>query len=115
MPCPGRVFYYHAPGGPGVRVDTHAYAQYVIPPFYDSMIGKLIVKGNDRRQAISKTLTALDEFIIEGVPTTIDFHKKILQHPDFISGDFSTSFIAEKLREEAGLSTPDAEQAGVKK
>jgi len=114
-PSPGQITAFHQPGGHGVRVDTHAYAQYVIPPFYDSMIGKLIVKGNDRRQAISKTLTALDEFIIEGVPTTIDFHKKILQHPDFISGDFSTSFIAEKLREEAGLSTPDAEQAGVKK
>lgn len=114
-PSPGQITAFHQPGGHGVRVDTHAYAQYVIPQFYDSMIGKLIVKGNDRRQAISKTLTALDEFIIEGVPTTIDFQKIILQHPDFVSGNYSTSFIAEKLREEAGLPKTETEQAGIEK
>jgi acetyl-CoA carboxylase biotin carboxylase subunit len=114
-PSPGQITAFHQPGGHGVRVDTHAYAQYVIPQFYDSMIGKLIVKGNDRRQAISKTLTALDEFIIEGVPTTIDFQKIILQHPDFVSGSYSTSFIEEKLREEAGLHKAETEQAGIEK
>jgi len=114
-PSPGQITAFHQPGGHGVRVDTHAYAHYMIPPYYDSMIGKLIVKGNDRQQAITKTLTALDEFIIEGVPTTINFHKLILQHPDFVSGSYSTSFIEEKLREEAGLPKAEAEQTGVEK
>jgi acetyl-CoA carboxylase biotin carboxylase subunit len=114
-PSPGRIDTFHQPGGHGVRVDTHAYSRYVIPPFYDSMIGKLIVKGNDRRQAIGKTLIALDEFIIEGIPTTIDFHKLILTHPDFAGGTFSTAFIEEHLREEAGLGSAPAEKSGVDK
>lgn len=114
-PAPGQITAFHQPGGHGVRVDTHAYAQYVIPAFYDSMIGKLIVKGSNRDQAIRKTLTALDEFIVEGVPTTIDFQKKILQHPDFVSGSYSTSFIEEKLREEAGLPKVETEQAGIER
>jgi acetyl-CoA carboxylase biotin carboxylase subunit len=114
-PAPGQISEFHQPGGHGVRVDTHAYTRYVIPPFYDSMIGKLIVKGDDRHNAIQKTLTALDEFIIEGVPTTIDFHKAILNHPDFVSGRFSTAFIEEKLREEAGLPKLEAEKSGVEK
>ncbi len=111
-PGPGKITSFNLPGGNGVRVDTHAYGQYVIPPFYDSMIGKLIVRGNDRGEAIRKTLTALDEFIIEGVPTTIDFHKLILSHPNFVSGDFDTSFIEEHLREEAGLSKIEDKKAG---
>ncbi|MCK5124950.1 MAG: acetyl-CoA carboxylase biotin carboxylase subunit [candidate division Zixibacteria bacterium] len=102
-PGPGKITSFNLPGGNGVRVDTHAYAQYVIPPYYDSMIGKLIVRGNNRQDAIRKTLTALDEFIIEGIPTTIDFQKLILSHPDFSSGNFDTSFIEKCLREEAGL------------
>ncbi|MEE9441571.1 MAG: acetyl-CoA carboxylase biotin carboxylase subunit [candidate division Zixibacteria bacterium] len=106
-PAPGKITTFHQPGGHGVRVDTHAYGQYVIPPFYDSMIGKLIVKGNDRRHAIMKTLTALDEFIVEGVPTTIDFHKLILTQSDFASGNFDTSFIEKHLSEEAGLQKRD--------
>lgn len=114
-PSPGKITSFHQPGGHGIRVDTHAYARYVIPPFYDSMIGKLIVKGDDRQQAIKKTLTALDEFIIEGIPTTLDFHKLILNHPDFVSGNFSTAFIEENLREEAGLPALETEQSGVKK
>jgi len=113
-PAPGEIVSFHQPGGHGVRVDTHAYARYVIPPFYDSMIGKLIVKGKDRQHAIRKTLTALDEFIIEGVPTTIDFQKLILNHPDFVSGHFSTAFIEENLREEAGLKPAEEETLGVK-
>jgi acetyl-CoA carboxylase biotin carboxylase subunit len=114
-PGPGKITDFHQPGGHGIRVDTHAYARYVIPPFYDSMIGKLIVKGDNRRHAINKTLTALDEFIIEGVPTTIDFHKLILNHPDFVSGEFSTSFIEDNLREEAGLPKLETETSGVEK
>jgi acetyl-CoA carboxylase biotin carboxylase subunit len=93
-PAPGQILSFHQPGGLGVRVDTHAYAQYVIPPFYDSMIGKLIARGKDRTEAIARMLEALDEFIVEGIPTTIDFHKSILLHPDFVSGNFDTSFIA---------------------
>ncbi|MEZ5358765.1 MAG: acetyl-CoA carboxylase biotin carboxylase subunit [Candidatus Zixiibacteriota bacterium] len=111
-PGPGKITSFNLPGGHGVRVDTHAYAQYVIPPFYDSMIGKLIVRGEDRGEAIRKTLTALDEFIIEGVPTTIDFHKLILSHPDFASGHFDTSFIEKNLREEAGLAPKEEKKAG---
>lgn len=111
-PGPGKIMSFNLPGGHGVRVDTHAYAQYVIPPYYDSMIGKLIVRGVDRGEAIRKTLTALDEFIIEGVPTTIDFHKLILSHPDFISGHFDTSFIETHLREEAGLVPREEPKAG---
>ncbi|MCP4570249.1 MAG: acetyl-CoA carboxylase biotin carboxylase subunit [FCB group bacterium] len=114
-PSPGQISSFHQPGGQGVRVDTHAYAHYVIPPFYDSMIGKLIVKGRNRSDAIRRTLTALDEFIIEGIPTTIDFHKLILTHPDFASGNFDTSFIETKLREEAGLSKKEPEKVGTDK
>lgn len=113
-PSPGKITGFHQPGGPGVRVDTHAYAQYVIPPFYDSMIGKLIVRGKNRAEAIAKTLAALDEFFVEGVPTTIDFHKLILQHPDFVSGRYDTSFIEKNLREEAGLPKTEPEKNGVK-
>ena len=111
-PSPGKIETLHLPGGHGVRVDTHAYAQYVIPPFYDSMIGKLIVRGENRRQAITKMLSALDEFIIEGVETTIDFHKLILSHPDFASGNFDTSFIEKNLREEAGLKKTEKTKVG---
>ena len=113
-PSPGKITAFHQPGGIGVRVDTHAYAHYVIPPYYDSMIGKLIVRGKTREEAIIKLLAALDEFIIEGIPTTIDFHKLILSHPDFVSGNFDTSFIETSLREEAGLSKSDPGKQEVK-
>ncbi len=92
-PTPGKITSFHVPGGRGVRVDTAAYAGYVIPQYYDSMIAKLIVKARSRESAITKMRFALEEFIVEGVPTTIDFHKKILSHPDFISGIFDTSFV----------------------
>ncbi|MDD4053066.1 MAG: acetyl-CoA carboxylase biotin carboxylase subunit, partial [candidate division Zixibacteria bacterium] len=113
-PAPGVITSFHQPGGHGVRVDTHAYAQYVIPPFYDSMIGKLIVRGNDRQEAIIKALTALDEFIIEGVPTTIDFHKWVLNHPDFVSGRFDTSFLEKSFREEMLAPKAEPEKTGTK-
>ncbi len=111
-PAPGQITVFHQPGGQGVRVDTHAYSQYVIPVFYDSMIGKLIVRGKNRAETIGKTLTALEEFVIEGVPTTIDFHKLILSHPDFVSGQFETSFIEKNFSREAGLSIAEPESVG---
>jgi biotin carboxylase len=77
------------------------------------MIGKLIVRGNNRDETIAKTLAALDEFIIEGVPTTIDFHKKILTHPVFVSGNFDTSFIEKNLRLEAGLTKSESEKINI--
>jgi len=101
-PCPGEIKAMHIPGGNGIRVDTAAYAGYVIPPFYDSMIAKLLVRAKTRDDAINKMLYALEEFIIEGVPTTVDYHKRILSHPDFISGNFDTSFV-EKLGKEENL------------
>lgn len=97
MPCPGKIVYFHKPGGHGVRVDTHAYAGYVIPPYYDSMIGKLIVSDFSREEVINKMLRALDEFIIEGeeIKTTIPFFKKLLRHPKFRSGNYHTKFLEE--------------------
>ncbi|MNW36814.1 Biotin carboxylase [compost metagenome] len=95
MPAPGKVNFYLAPGGPGVRVDSGAYPGYSIPPYYDSMIAKLIVWGSTRDEAIAKMKRALSEFIIEGVPTTISFHQRLLQHPTFVNGDFDIKFLEE--------------------
>ena len=92
-PCPGTLSVFHLPGGPGVRVDTHCYGGYVVPPDYDSMIAKLIVHAPTRAQAIARMLRALDEFVIEGVKTTIPLHKRILRHPRFVAGDFSNKFL----------------------
>ncbi len=92
-PCPGVIEALNIPGGPGIRVDTHAYSGYSIPPFYDSMIAKLIAYGKDRDATIRIMLRALDEFLIENVKTTVDFHKKVLMNPAFRSGDISTHFI----------------------
>jgi acetyl-CoA carboxylase biotin carboxylase subunit len=96
IPSPGKITFLSLPGGPGVRVDTAIYDGYVIPSHYDSLIAKLIVYGKDRSEAIAKMRRALDEFIIEGINTTIPFHKMVINHPEFISGDFNTSF-AEKI------------------
>jgi acetyl-CoA carboxylase, biotin carboxylase subunit len=92
-PSPGRITSFHTPGGMNVRVDTHAYAGYVIPPYYDSLVAKLITHGHDRQEAIRRMRRALDEFIVEGVPTTIPFHKQVMVHKDFVSGDFNTHFL----------------------
>ncbi len=92
-PSPGRITSYHSPGGHGVRIDTHAYAGYTIPPNYDSMIGKLIVVAQTREEAILKMKRALDEYIIEGVKTTIPFHQKLMEDPDFNAGNFTTKFM----------------------
>lgn len=93
LPCPGKIVTFHTPGGPGVRIDSHVYSEYVIPPFYDSMIAKLIVWAQTRKQAIERMARALDEFVIEGVRTTIPFHQEALRSPDFLSGKFGTDFI----------------------
>ncbi len=92
-PSPGRMETLHLPGGPGVRVDTHAYQEYVIPPFYDSMVAKLIVRGQTRIEAIERTRRALDFFVVEGIRTTVPLHKKILSDEQFRRGDFSTRFM----------------------
>jgi len=92
-PSPGRITSYHAPGGHGIRIDTHVYAGYVIPPYYDSMIAKLIVVAQTRDEAILKMKRALDEYIIEGVKTTIPFHQKLMEDPKFQEGDFTTAFM----------------------
>lgn len=92
-PSPGKIKYFHKPGGHKVRVDTHAFSGYVIPPYYDSMIGKLIVSGPSREAVIAKMERALDEFIIEGVKTTIPFHKQLMKDERFRSGIFSTNFL----------------------
>jgi acetyl-CoA carboxylase biotin carboxylase subunit len=96
-PGPGRIAAFRAPGGFGVRMDTHIEAGYVIPPYYDSMIGKLICWGADRDEAIARALRALDELVVDGVVTTAAFHKEILDSDRFRSGDFNTAFVAELL------------------
>jgi acetyl-CoA carboxylase biotin carboxylase subunit len=96
-PCPGRIEMYYAPGGRGVRVDSHAYAGYTIPPHYDSMIGKLVTYGKDRREAMDKMSRALGEYMITGIKTTIPFEQAILQDPNFRRGVYSTNFIEQLL------------------
>lgn len=95
MPSPGKIGFYLAPGGPGVRVDSGAYPGYTISPYYDSMIAKLIVWGATREEAIAKMKRALAEFAIEGIHTTIPFHQKLLEHPVFLKGDFDIKFLEE--------------------
>lgn len=92
-PCPGKITAYHQPGGLGVRVDSFVYDQYSVVPHYDSMIGKLIVHAETREDAIRRMARALDEYIIEGIKTTIFFHKRIMTNKDFIEGDVDTSFL----------------------
>jgi acetyl-CoA carboxylase biotin carboxylase subunit len=92
-PSAGKITSFHPPGGTGVRVDTAAYAEGVIPPYYDSLIAKLIVRGKDRGEAVSRMTRALEMFIVEGVFTTIPLHRRILADPDFRAGDFDTGFI----------------------
>ncbi len=108
-PCPGKITYFHVPGGHGIRVDTHAFALYEVPPYYDSMIAKLVGFGNTREQAIGKLLRALDEFIIEGIATTIPFHKKALAHPDFVNLNYDTSFVEKMFAEEKKTKEKPAE------
>ena len=92
-PSPGLISTLHFPGGHGVRLDTHVYSGYIIPPHYDSMIAKLITTAQSREEAINKMKRALDEFVIEGIKTTIPFHRRLMDHPDYISGDYTTKFM----------------------
>lgn len=92
-PSPGRITNLHAPGGHGVRIDTHVYSGYVIPPNYDSMIAKLITTAQTREEAINKMKRALDEFVIEGVKTTIPFHRQLMEEPDYVAGNYTTKFM----------------------
>jgi acetyl-CoA carboxylase biotin carboxylase subunit len=93
QPSPGLITAYHPPGGPGVRVDTHVYAGYTVPPYYDSLLAKVIVHGNDRTEALTRMGQALDSFILEGVTTTIPFLARVIRHPDFVAGDIDTRFL----------------------
>lgn len=92
-PSPGKIETYHEPGGHGIRIDTHVYASYVIPPYYDSMISKLITVAQTREEAIKKMERALDEYIIEGIKSTIPFHQQLLKNDDFRAGNFTTKFM----------------------
>lgn len=92
-PSPGKITSFHSPKGHGVRVDTHVYAGYTIPPYYDSMIAKLIVRAQTREECITKMERALDEFIVEGIKTTIPFHQKLMRNEDFRAGNFHTGFL----------------------
>jgi acetyl-CoA carboxylase, biotin carboxylase subunit len=104
QPSPGLITAYHPPGGPGVRVDTHVYAGYSVPPYYDSLLAKVIVHGNAREEALSRMGQALDSFILEGVTTTIPFLARVIRHPDFVSGKIDTRF----LERESHLLRPEA-------
>ncbi len=92
-PSPGKITSFHSPKGHGVRVDTHVYGGYTIPPYYDSMIAKLIVRARTREEAITKMERALDEFIVEGVKTTVPFHQRLMRNEDFLKGNFHTGFL----------------------
>ena len=92
-PSPGKITDYHEPGGHGIRIDTHVYAGYVIPPYYDSMISKLITVAQTREEAIRKMERALDEYFIDGVKTTIPFHIQLMKDPNFRKGNFTTKFM----------------------
>ncbi|MGE0613809.1 MAG: acetyl-CoA carboxylase biotin carboxylase subunit [Hyphomicrobiales bacterium] len=98
-PSPGRIVRFTSPGGPGVRMDSHCYEGYDFPPFYDSLLGKLIVHGRDRDEAIRRCRRALAELTIDGVATTAPFHQAVLGHPDFISGDITTAFVDKHLEQ----------------
>jgi acetyl-CoA carboxylase, biotin carboxylase subunit len=100
-PSPGQISSFHQPGGPGVRVDTHAYAGYMVPPHYDSLIGKLIVYGNTRDEAMARTRIALESFVIEGVHTTIPFLLELLQDEDVKAGRMDTKLVERKMAERA--------------
>jgi acetyl-CoA carboxylase biotin carboxylase subunit len=104
QPSPGQITAYHPPGGPGVRVDSHVYAGYTVPPYYDSLLAKVIVHGNTREEALGRMGQALDSFILEGVTTTIPFLARVIRHPDFAAGRVDTKF----LERESQLLRPEA-------
>lgn len=113
LPCPGKITAFHMPGGHNVRIDTHAYANYVIPSNYDSLIAKLIVSGDDRNEAISRMQRSLEELIIEGIPTTKEFFQTVLNNQDFIAGNYDNLFVDKLLaRDSASADIKEGRQAG---
>jgi acetyl-CoA carboxylase biotin carboxylase subunit len=96
-PCPGKINLYYAPGGRGVRIDSHAYTGYTVPPHYDSMIGKIIAMGTSRENAIARMRRALGECILQGIKTTIPFQQAIMHDPDFVRGEYDTGFVAKLI------------------
>jgi len=100
-PNPGVIKTFHAPGGHGIRLDTHAYQGYTIPPYYDSMIAKIITTAQSRKEAIEKMKRALDEFVIEGVKTTIPFHRQLMDNPEFVAGNYTTKFMEDFVFDES--------------
>lgn len=113
MPCPGRVFFFHAPGGPGVRVDTHIYSDYQVPPHYDSLLAKLITFGRDREEAVLRMKRALEECVIDGLPTSIPFHLEVLENRVFLAGEATTKFLDNAMNEmkEGIVARVEAEEA----
>jgi acetyl-CoA carboxylase biotin carboxylase subunit len=97
MPCPGTINLYHAPGGPGIRVDSHIYSGYTVPPYYDSMIGKLIAHGDTRDSALARIATALDELIVEGIKTNAPLHRRMVRDAAFMAGGTSIHYLEKKL------------------
>jgi acetyl-CoA carboxylase biotin carboxylase subunit len=97
-PSPGRITTWHAPGGPGIRVDSHVYNNYFVPPNYDSMIGKIIAHGDTREQAIARMRTALSETVVEGISTNIDLHREIMRDAKFVNGGTNIHYLEEWLR-----------------
>jgi acetyl-CoA carboxylase, biotin carboxylase subunit len=98
-PSPGTIHTYHAPGGPGVRIDSHVYAGYRVPPFYDSLLGKVITHGSTREEALARMRNALSSFVLEGVHTTIPFLLRVLNHPEFVAGEIDTKFLERMVLE----------------
>jgi acetyl-CoA carboxylase biotin carboxylase subunit len=96
-PAPGRVARFDPPSGPGIRCDTHCYSGWIVSPYYDSLIAKLVVHGTDRDEALRRARRAMDEFEIDGVATTLPFHRWLLDQPEFIDGTHTTSYLAERL------------------
>jgi acetyl-CoA carboxylase biotin carboxylase subunit len=99
-PAPGKITTFHPPGGPGVRLDTHVYAGYTVPRHYDSLLAKLIVSGNTRDEAIVRARHVLDQFIIEGIPTTLPFLRRIVDDDSFVRGEVDTGFVARLMAED---------------
>ena len=107
-PSPGRITTFHPPGGPGVRVDTHVYEDYIIPPFYDSLVAKLVVHGRNREEAIARMERALEFFVVEGVDTSIPLHRKIMQDAEYRSGQVSTRFMERFLAHSSAQKSAEA-------
>jgi acetyl-CoA carboxylase biotin carboxylase subunit len=101
QPSPGRIDFYYAPGGRGVRIDSHVYTGYTVPPYYDSLISKLVTVGANRRNAIDRMRRALDEYYITGIKTTVPFHAAIMRNGDFRAGNYDTSFVERVMSSES--------------